>query len=459
MKRPTKTPPPAQGHREPEAGNAAATNRAGTFRPTGHTVSVPEKIRPLFEEAQRTVGEYFSRLTFNPTHGTIEIQDERYVLVRASALSHDFLTTVQQLYADRGAQEALAIGKDFLFDIAHVIGVNDARRFQQEMHLTEPIAKLAAGPVHFAYSGWAFVEILPESNPTPDSGFFLLYRHPYSFEADSWIRARKKSKTPVCVMNAGYSSGWCEESFGLPLTAVEVTCKAKGDPHCTFLMAPPHRIQEHLAQYTRQTARPAAKKPKYDIPTFFERKKLEEQLALYALIVESTEDAILSIDLEGNITTWNRGAQKLYGYSEKEALGRPISMLVPPALLNEETQMQEKIRNGETVAQFETERRRKNGKVFPISLTVSAIKDQQGRTVGVAKIAHDISKRKKAEAALKDLNNSLEKLVQERTSDLQRAYEQLETRVTFRNLELEKQNKANLARIKALEQEIARLNT
>ena len=117
----------------------------------------------------------------------------------------------------------------------------------------------------------------------------------------------------------------------------------------------------------------------------------------------------------------------------------------------------EKIRKGQAVAQFETTRLHKNGKHFPISLTVSAIKNSKGQVVGVSKIGHDISKRKKIEAALKDLNNSLEELVQERTSDLQRSYEQLETRVTFRNLELEKQNKANLAKIEALEKELAQL--
>lgn len=244
----------------------------------GDTVNAPDAIKPLFDEAQRTVGEYFRNLKMDPTHGTIEINDQRYVLVRASALSNDFLSTIQHLYADRGEKEALSIGKNFLFDIAHVIGMNDAKNFHLKMDLTDPIAKLAAGPVHFAYSGWAFVDILPESLPSPDDNYYMIYRHPFSFEADSWIRSGKKSDTPVCVMNSGYSSGWCEESFGMALTSVEVTCKAKGDEHCTFIMSPPHRIQEHVDRFAAGTKLPFNKKIIYDIPTFFERKKVEEEM-------------------------------------------------------------------------------------------------------------------------------------------------------------------------------------
>ena len=81
----------------------------------GDTVRVPDAIKPLFDEAQKTVGEYFRNLKMDPTRGTIEINDQRYVLVRASALSNDFLNTIQHLYEDRGEKEALSIGKNFLF--------------------------------------------------------------------------------------------------------------------------------------------------------------------------------------------------------------------------------------------------------------------------------------------------------------------------------------------------------
>jgi signal transduction histidine kinase/CheY-like chemotaxis protein/predicted hydrocarbon binding protein len=256
----------------------------------GETVSVPENVKPLFDKAQKTVGEYFRNLKMDPSRGTIEINDQRYVLVRASALSHDFLTTIQQLYSDRGEKEAMSIGKNFLFDISHVIGINDAKNFHSKMNLREPVEKLSAGPVHFAYSGWAYVDILPESNPSPDENYYMLYNHPFSFEADSWIRSGKKSDTAVCIMNAGYSSGWCEQSFGFPLTAVEVTCKAKGDEHCTFIMSPPHKIQQHIESYTAQKEL-VNKKISYDIPTFFERKKVEEEVHNAKVKAEESDKA------------------------------------------------------------------------------------------------------------------------------------------------------------------------
>lgn len=256
--------------------------------PKGDSVTVPEAMKPLFDVAQQTVGEYFRELKMDPGKGTIEINDQRYVLVRASTLSKDFLDTVQKLYADRGSAEAFSIGKNFLFDISHVIGMNDARNFHSKMNLTDPIAKLSAGPVHFAYSGWAFVDILPESNPTPDDDFYLIYRHPYSFEADSWNRSGQKADTPICIMNSGYSSGWCEESFGIPLTAVEVTCRGRGDDHCTFLMSPPHKIQEHLDRYKEQRGNNYRKQDQYEIPTFFERKKVEEEMQRSRLMAEAS---------------------------------------------------------------------------------------------------------------------------------------------------------------------------
>ena len=273
---------------ELEAENAVLRRDFGSIN-KGAMVIVPDVIKPLFDVAQRAVSEYFRHLKMDPTQGTIEINEQRYVLVRASALSKGFLDTIQNLYADRGQAEAISIGKNFLFDFSHVIGMNDAQTFHEKMNFTDPLSKLSAGPIHFAYSGWAFVEILPESNPSPDDDFYLLYNHPYSFEADSWIRSGTKSDTPVCIMNAGYSSGWCEESFGIPLTSVEVSCRAKGDAHCTFIMSPPNRIQEHLDRFLQTHAKGFGNgHATYEIPTFFERKKMEEEMQRARMLAEAS---------------------------------------------------------------------------------------------------------------------------------------------------------------------------
>ncbi len=244
------------------------------FIKKGHnTVSVPDQFKPIFNDAEELVYKYFQNTVTDPSKGIIEINNERYVLLRASSLSVDFFNKLKDLYADKGDEKAHTIGRNFLFDIAHVIGSQDAKNFIDKMEVEDPISKLSAGPVHFAYTGWAYVEILEESNPTPDDNFYLKYNHPYSFEADSWIKSGEKSAVPVCIMNSAYSSGWCEQSFGIALTAVEITCRAKGDDECSFVMAPPHKIQEYIKTNSKDKLSEV-----YDVPLFFERKKAEEAI-------------------------------------------------------------------------------------------------------------------------------------------------------------------------------------
>ncbi|MFI5203995.1 MAG: response regulator [Flavobacteriales bacterium] len=250
------------------------------FIPSGEpTVLVPDEISSVFVKAQKTVHAYFRQFETNPSKADIRIGDQRYLLIRAEALSYDFMNTILKLYSDREKSEAWSQGQNILFDLAHSIGITDAQAFHSRMKLKDPLQKLSAGPVHFAYSGWAKVELLPESNPTPDDNYFIMYNHPYSFESESWLNKNKKANFPVCIMNAGYSSGWCEASFGLPLTAVEVCCKARGDDKCTFIMAPPHRIQEHLAKYIIRQGK-KTRDTSFHVPAFFERKKIEEEMEL-----------------------------------------------------------------------------------------------------------------------------------------------------------------------------------
>jgi len=241
------------------------------------TVRVPIQFEESFLRAERYVREYFSVRSADPTKGTLRIYDERYVNVRAAAMSVEFFEVVRQMCRDRSAEEAAGVARALLFDIAHAIGMSDARNFHQRMGVTDPIERLSAGPVHFAYAGWAFVEIHAESRPSPDEDYFLVYDHPYSFESDSWLAAEKRPEFPVCVMNAGYSSGWCEESFGVPLVAVEILCRACGDDACRFVMAHPDHIEARIHDYLE--AHPSDDGVRsYEIPNFFARKRDAEEL-------------------------------------------------------------------------------------------------------------------------------------------------------------------------------------
>lgn len=242
------------------------------------TVKVPVQFEPIFEKAHAYVNKYFKEKKEDPSKGTIEIFGERYLLVRAASMSVEFFETIVNLYENEGEAEALNIARQLLFDIAHAIGKQDARNFHIKNNLQNPIEKLSVGPIHFSYSGWAFVDIFPESKPSPDENYYLIYDHPYAFESAAWLASGKKSDFPVCVMNAGYSSGWCEESFGISLVASEVLCIAKGDPACRFIMAPPSKIREHINTYKKSKPELARLITKYEVPGFFKRKEIEDRL-------------------------------------------------------------------------------------------------------------------------------------------------------------------------------------
>lgn len=154
-----------------------------------------------------------------------------------------------------------------------------------------------------------------------------------------------------------------------------------------------------------------------------DRKAAECARAYLAAIVDSSDDAIISKDLDGIVTSWNRGAEAIFGYRADEIIGRPITMLLPPDRAYEEDKLIAPLRRGERVDHFETVRRRKDGREIDVSLTVSPVLDGGGRIIGASKIARDITDGKRVEAALRDLNESLERRVIERTRALAEAIE------------------------------------
>lgn len=215
------------------------------------SVSVPEEFATVFRGAERYVEEWFRSFHQDPARGVITIGGERYILVRAASMSVHFTEHIRSMYPGLEEAESVSVVNQLLFDIAFAIGENDAHNFHERMAVEDPIEKLSTGPVHFAWSGWANVVILPESHPTPDDDFFLLYEHPQSFECDAWRARGKRTNHCVCHMNAGYSSGWCSASFGRRLVAREILCRARGDEHCRFVMAVPGRLEERVERALR----------------------------------------------------------------------------------------------------------------------------------------------------------------------------------------------------------------
>jgi PAS domain S-box-containing protein len=119
-----------------------------------------------------------------------------------------------------------------------------------------------------------------------------------------------------------------------------------------------------------------------------------------AAIVEFSNDAIISKDLSGTISTWNKGAERIFGYTAEEAIGQPITLLIPEEQSDEEPGILRRIRNGERVEHYETKRRRKDGTIIDVSLTISPVRDHLGNIIGASKIARDVTGRKRAEEAL-----------------------------------------------------------
>jgi len=128
-----------------------------------------------------------------------------------------------------------------------------------------------------------------------------------------------------------------------------------------------------------------------------DRKLAETFAQRIASIVESSDDAIISKDLSGTILSWNDGAGRLFGYTAEEMIGKPVTILIPPQRLEEEPGIISRIARGEQVHHYETIRRRKDGSLVNISLTVSPVKDANGKIIGASKIARDITNRKRAE--------------------------------------------------------------
>ncbi|MBY0249486.1 MAG: PAS domain S-box protein [Nitrospiraceae bacterium] len=165
------------------------------------------------------------------------------------------------------------------------------------------------------------------------------------------------------------------------------------DSHASLVTEPDGRRVRLLGSHTDITA----------------RKQAEEANRRLSAIVESTNDAIISEDLECRVTSWNRGAEQLFGYQAAEVIGRSITILFPPDRLQEEVLILKRLKRGESIEHFETIRLAKDGRRLNISLTLSPMRDEHGTIVGISKIAHDVTERKRMEDALRMTQFSIDR--------------------------------------------------
>ena len=150
-----------------------------------------------------------------------------------------------------------------------------------------------------------------------------------------------------------------------------------------------------------------------------DRKRADADAQRLASIVESSEDAIISKDVYGIIMSWNRGAERVFGYAAEEVIGKSVTILIPDDRLNEEPEILDRIRRGERVDQYETVRRRKDGSLIDISLTVSPLKDADGKIIGASKIARDITERKRAQEQQMLLVNEMQHRIKNSLATIQ----------------------------------------
>jgi PAS domain S-box-containing protein len=189
-------------------------------------------------------------------------------------------------------------------------------------------------------------------------------------------------------------------------------------PHTRLGNAPSPLRGESMTQYTAS---------QMDVNAASE--KLAEQTSLLAAIVDSSDDAIVSKNLHGIISSWNKGAERLFGYGAQEAIGQHITLIIPREHRDEETMILERLKRGERVDHFETVRMRKDGTTLDVSLTISPVKDGAGRVVGASKVARDITEQKRIESALRESEERLRTLAQG-----------LESQVSIRTQELRHRN-------------------
>jgi predicted hydrocarbon binding protein len=222
-----------------------------------HTVTchIPDQWAPPIARLEIQVNKYFSRLKQDLDLGTITVGEERYLLFRGHSLAVDFLKMIQASFEFDNEHDSVEFAQNFLYDLGSGIGKNDAANFLNTVAVDDPLARQNLGLVVVAYTGMAFVSLLPESsyNPKKPEDELMAYEFVYSFEADSWAKkGRKDIDFTTCMMSAGYLSGWGEGATGHVRATAELECCSKGDHRCLFVRSSPLRLESNVRKFVEE---------------------------------------------------------------------------------------------------------------------------------------------------------------------------------------------------------------
>jgi len=199
---------------------------------------VPPEMLDVFEKSKDTVKKYFDTLATIPARGRVDVDKDRFILASTDSLSMVLRNVLSEIYGEHGSDQ-------LLYSFGKAVGRTEARNFFARFDLKTPMEKFGFGPTYFSFSGWAFVNLLYPSNPVPNENFLLVFSNQHSFEAEGYVREAAQTDKPICHINAGYLTGWCEASFEIPLETRELFCSAKGEGFDLFLMT--HRKKILLA--------------------------------------------------------------------------------------------------------------------------------------------------------------------------------------------------------------------
>ena len=347
----------------------------------------------LIAHTTEKVKSVHQQLQFNPESAEIVMAGERMVLMRAKSLSYDFIQALRKSYeADQATADLL--GFSILYDIGFILGKQDARSYQENAKPKDYLEHLVAGPINFALSGWAKVEFLDGCVLSQDEQFFLKYNHYNPFEVDGWSKEKSETDNPICAWNAGYSCGWCEEIIGIPLSAVEITCEARSDDFCTFIMAPSSKI----AEYVEQEKEKLQLKHEHFHPQHFQVKSFQEKLLhddkLLNDALHSAKIGIWKYNLIDDTLYWS---QQLYDIFEAPK-NKPLTELNDYyySCLEEvdQLQIQEKfntlIRTGESY-NIKHKIKTASGQIKWIDCTGHPVTNSQKQIIGVSGIVKEIT--------------------------------------------------------------------